>query len=262
MLQFQAARFVNMLDFLDTVTENSITQVRITDAGEEREKMIFAKEAAFFNVVLGHIAKYCEELGLPLSAKRAIEVQKTLVGKLRKPIVPRGLQELRSRMKDELESKIFLVLDSSEGARYQDIYPFGEEVNLAFPAIGYDLEEANKSLALGRSTACVMHLQRVIEVVLPVVGAPLAITVKKTWGDFLHDLNKGLGNYYGTTPEKWHQQNPFYRDTIPYLYAIKSAWRDPAFHANRQWTQVQAIEIFDAIKAFVKQVASQMPITL
>ena len=63
----------------------------------------------------------------------------------------RSLQELQSRIEDQLSSKSFLFVAPTRIGYYQSTNLFGQEVNDAFPAAAGDIEDAGKCLALGTS---------------------------------------------------------------------------------------------------------------
>ena len=80
-----------------------------------------------------------------------------------------------------------------------DDYLFGLEFDLKFSDTGvFELDEAAKCLALGRSTAAVFHLMRAMEVGIRSVARCLGIPdplkpAERNWGSILKpDLNSKL----------------------------------------------------------------------
>lgn len=73
--------------------------------------------------------------------------------------------ELSSRIKDELYCKKFIYLEPKRLRLYEPDRPlFGEAIADRFPAAVFEIDEAAKCLALGRSTAAVFHLMRLMEI--------------------------------------------------------------------------------------------------
>jgi len=91
------------------------------------------------------------------------------------------LKDFRSKLERELNHRFFLYLTEEEAAQFRSAQPFGPEVASAFPAIvNVELCEASKCLALGRHTACVFHLMRVMEAAVQVFGKKLGATLVKS----------------------------------------------------------------------------------
>src|SRR5262249_36883249 len=88
----------------------------------------------------------------------------------------RMLQELRRRVIEDLEDKVFFCIPYDRVDRFferskngdleqKTSYSlFGEQSCNAFPSSIRDIEEAAKCLVVGRSTASVFHLMRVMEI--------------------------------------------------------------------------------------------------
>jgi len=96
------------------------------------------------------------------------------------------INDLLNRISDELESSVFLKLDISDKQRY--LYPtesWDKILDRFGDSITVDVEEAGKSLALGRNTACVFHLMRVTEcAVLDFRNFSISPTPKRSLGRF------------------------------------------------------------------------------
>lgn len=165
--------------------------------------------------------------------------------------------ELRSRLMDELGGEFLLSLSSKEKELYApNSYLFGEKVNDAFPPASLDIEEAGKCLALGRSTACVLHLMRALEAPLRAMAVAVGADPKKeNWNSILNDIEtetRGL-DAHGNRTKKWDgrkEEQAFYADAASQFFHFKNAWRNYAAHGNDAYTQEKASEIFASVKAF------------
>lgn len=87
------------------------------------------------------------------------------------------LDDLRRRLLDQGELMVSLWLSPTERERYEPREPlFGTEFESQFSTSGlFELDEAAKCLALGRATAAVFHLMRLMEIAVRAVARCLGI---------------------------------------------------------------------------------------
>lgn len=108
------------------------------------------------------------------------------------------VDELTSRLRDELMSKLMLVIDSDKTAFYNiSGSSLWSVVKDRFPSALYDLDEAGKLFALGRCTSCVFHLMRVSEIGVRALSRHLKIpdpikSGDRNWGALLKKLERIL----------------------------------------------------------------------
>jgi hypothetical protein len=134
---------------------------------------------------------------------------------------------------------------------------FGADVASKFPGVQYDIAEAGKCLSLGRSTATVFHLMRVMEVSLHAVHACLAIPSPiagndKSWGSILQKIR----TEYKTRPAFAEMQT--FQELHARLDAVKDAWRNGTMHVEQKYTIEEAENVFAMVKGFMQKVASRM----
>jgi hypothetical protein len=168
---------------------------------------------------------------------------------------------LQRSIEIELKHRLFLSLSPDEAKYYEQTQPlFGAEVQDTFPEIQVDVEEAGKCLALGRYTACVFHLMRVMELGVQRFGRELGVEERLTrenpWGTILNAVNGKLKERYeGNQDQKMTAERKAERDshaeTIVYLRNVKNAWRNPTMHPAATYTEEQAKQIFDSVRAFI-----------
>src|SRR5438445_4566813 len=96
---------------------------------------------------------------------------------------------LEGRIIDELKEMTCLAVEGKAEQFYRADQLFGKEVAARFPESGEDIAEAGKCLALDRGTACVMHLQRVLECGLAALGLA---TPLRDWGKYVEEIAKEL----------------------------------------------------------------------
>ena len=172
-----------------------------------------------------------------------------------------GVKELRGRLADDLKLPTFFVLTPREGELYASASAegaFTAAVADAFPSALYDSEEAAKCLALGRTTACVFHLMRVMEIGLAVLGARLAVPMahKPGWEGVLKKAHGQMTLPNDKKDPDWIRDEAFLSDAIAMLIAVKTAWRNPTMHMEKTYTDEQSRRIWESVRGFMQQLAT------
>ena len=157
----------------------------------------------------------------------------------------------------ELDNHCFLYLNKDTSAYLFKENAFGDEVSKAFPSIAYDLSEACTCYALDRSTACVYHLMRVLEVPIRCIRNALGMTGNyPAWGSFLNEMAKANN---AKNSDKKSAEYLFFADLEGQLWAIKNAWRDEAMHSvASKYTEREAQAIFRAVEGFMQKAATKL----
>jgi hypothetical protein len=177
------------------------------------------------------------------------------------------LKDFRSKLERELNHRFFLYLTEEEAAQFRSAQPFGPEVASAFPAIvNVELCEASKCLALGRHTACVFHLMRVMEAAVQVFGKKLGATLVKsaapgkrvselTWDQILNELNPKLRGLPQNTLHRKRRHEKL-AAAQSYLYGVKDAWRNPTMHPRLEgYNELQTKNIMNHVRSFLTEFA-------
>jgi hypothetical protein len=268
MLQFYADKFVNLTTMLVSVAEvwNTINATYLVFDRETDETEIIKIQNNFRN-----IAMQCEEIGLNVSAMQAkflCRLFENRISRIKTSDMQSQLHELRKRIQDELSLRqCFILSDLISTEYYQNLIPFGADVSRNFASSDFDIEEASKCFALARYTACVMHLQRVLECGLKAYGNYLGIAAligqsQPNWNVILAQTRKGIKerNDKSNTIHQWNsdEEKDFCEGIQPFLEAVKTAWRNPSMHADKVYGDEIAKEIFDAVKAFMKHLAKHL----
>jgi hypothetical protein len=166
--------------------------------------------------------------------------------------------ELRGRLEDELQGLVFLALTREEAVRWRTKQPFGEEVFERLPSATIDIEEAGRCLALERGTATVFHLMRVMEVGLKVTASALGIPYAPSWESYLKQIQDKVDKKWRQKGVHWKRDEPFFREILGHLQAVKVAWRNPTMHIVNQYTSEQAEDIFNAVRGFMRHLATKL----
>lgn len=166
----------------------------------------------------------------------------------------------------ESSLKNALILPPGMADYYDPPSPlFGAEVQSQFPSAVYEIEEAAKCLAVGRSTAGVFHLMRVMEVGIHAAARCLGVPdpVKgsgKNWGMILKNIHTARTVKSSATPKSWDvPTDEAYFDAIyATLDAVRNAWRNTTMHVENKYTSEEAEHIFVAVRGFMMKLASRM----
>jgi HEPN domain-containing protein len=165
------------------------------------------------------------------------------------------MQELKTRLKDELNEREFLYIPPERVRFYKEPMLFGKEAHDRFPLAIDDIEEAGKCLSLGQGTACVLHTMRVMEVGLKALGRALGIPYAPSWESYLSQISSNIAKKHKVKTLKWKRDEKFYRDLSGDLLTIKQAWRNPTMHVDRKYSAEEAEQIFVAAKNFMLRLA-------
>jgi len=163
-----------------------------------------------------------------------------------------------TRFKDELSARIVMAVAPRAGRYYESAIPlFGDPVFNAFPSANEDIAEAGSCLALGRGTACVMHLMRAAEVGLGALAKAVNVTNQNDWGSYLRKIEGELTQRAQTSGARTADEQ-FYAEAATAFDHMRRAWRNPTMHVDRTYTPDRAGEIFDAVKAFMGHLATRL----
>jgi hypothetical protein len=107
--------------------------------------------------------------------------------------------------------------------------------------------------ALGRPTASVFHLMRVMERGLQQFGKTIGVLFAddKNWQNILDEINKKIKAMDHKLPETKN-----YAALASYLYNVKIAWRNEVMHPKQTYTLDEAKKIFDCVDVFLRELAT------
>jgi hypothetical protein len=173
------------------------------------------------------------------------------------------LDQLHGRLVDETKERVFLALSPQETEDYRYPAKKWQAVIRCFPDAEFDIEEAGRCLALGRNTACVFHLMRTVEVGLRALGASLNdpnLDPKSnpSWEAILAKCDQELRKPRKDRSLEWQADELFFRTATVDLRAVKEAWRNPTMHVERRYYDEEAREVWNAVRAFMRHLATKL----
>jgi len=233
--------------------------------GQINRKPIFA----IVKTELGKCCSLCNESGLRMSALRIRQLDDSADALY--TLSPEGSAHAAERMnndvcisiENELSLYPFFSL-AAERAKYyseDDIAnPFGEDVGKVFPSSTFDAIESCKCYALGRDTACVFHLMRVLEVGLGSIGARFNVSSDHTnWETVINRIEKAISDIDKdpNRPANWKDDREFYSQCASHFRFVKDAWRNYTAHARGKYLQEEAESILINVRGFMQKIATR-----
>jgi HEPN domain-containing protein len=173
------------------------------------------------------------------------------------------LPELLNRLEDECERKVVMSIDSRYAEYFSNAQLFDStdveaaKVSGQFPSAAEDIAESGKCLACGRSTACVMHLNRVVEAGLKALALALGSGPQNDWGKYLSNIDKELTARMNASGARTADEQ-FYAEAQITIDSVRRAWRNPTMHIARTYTEERAEEILIAVRSFMRHLATKL----
>lgn len=213
--------------------------------------------------VANGVVKECEPLGLTTAVRLAkrllVNIDNVADEGVNCEYVCAQLKEIEKIIRFEMEGQIFLHIAGNVAGFYESEKPlFGDAVFDAFPSAADDIAEAGKCLALERGTACVFHLMRVMEVGLKVLAASLGIQPEKNWGAYLVKLDAEIQTRKRIKAAGWDAEKVFYEESAAHISTVKTAWRNPTMHIEKQYSVESARDAYNSVSAFMRHLASKL----
>jgi hypothetical protein len=170
----------------------------------------------------------------------------------------RTLEFVRQAMVIGLNGRKFFEPEPNYIKYFENPKLFGDAVITAFPSAIDDISEAVTCLALERSTACVMHLMRVVEVGLKSLAKTVGVVTRQNdWGAYIREIDKELATRMKVSG-KHTADEAFYAESSAQFGHVKTAWRNSTMHVQSSYSQARAEEILFAVKSFMAHLATKI----
>ncbi len=226
-----------------------------------KDQLVTQDDKKFYREVFEQFVAVCSGLKLNVCASATNNITTALS---RTDITYSELREkcvfLREALRIEMLSIKWFSIESDRVMFISEKRLFGDDVSTAFPSITFDIEEAGKCMAFERWTAVMFHLMRIMEFGLRVLGDTLNIpaTSNRTWDAILKKCDdEGKKTYDQKSPE-WKVDEQFFAGAAAMLRSVKDAWRNPTMHIERVYTQEQTEDIWNAVKGFMRHLATRL----
>jgi hypothetical protein len=174
-----------------------------------------------------------------------------------------GLEDIEKTFKRELSKKPLYVIESERYKYFSPQVPlFGTNVQEKFLSTTFELDEAAKCIALGRPTASVFHLMRMMEIGVRSVARCLGIPdpiqpAERSWGAVLKKVRGGIDAKWTTTAARSTGDAKIFDDLYASLDAVKNPWRNDTMHPANKYTDDEAEHVFVAVRGFMMKLADR-----
>jgi hypothetical protein len=275
MLKYRGADFVSVADFFGLLRGVLATSIQLSErlnkaaeSGEVKRSLeaslgVTGEHGESLDAAFLVFRRLLQEADMEVSIDSLDRVLRLLKERtIDLPKTRSALEELHGRIRDEL-SHMELWLLTREERRFLISDPFGPDISTKFPSARDDIEEAGKCLSFGRGTACVFHLMRVMEVGLRALGRSLNDpnldpSRNPTWHSILKKCDDEPSKPLGNRAPEWRDDDAFFSAAAAQLHAVKDAWRNPTMHIERKYLPDEAEEVWNAVRAFMRQLARKL----
>jgi hypothetical protein len=215
---------------------------------------------------------FCKEAGLILSEIKAKEliqrfsaVQKASDDKMYEHLfnIRETIDHLTSRIRDEMETFVFITIQNKYTAFYEPPEPlFGNGVATQFSSLAYDIQEAGKCLALGRSTAAVFHVIRCLEGAILALSRCLRIpdpikAADRNWGAMLRLVKGEVDRRWPTSTDRLGGDGQAFDELYGALAGLQNPYRNATMHLDKVYTEEDANHTFELVRGLMRRVASR-----
>lgn len=172
------------------------------------------------------------------------------------------VRDVEMGLADDLKRVNMIVLDPKHAAFFSNaMTTFGVDVNSKFQSALFEIDEASKCFALGRWTATVFHLMRLLEINIRAISRCLGVPdptkpSQRNWGHILKTIDTAIKNKRG----QWSiaDDEEFFDGVYILLDRVRNNWRNSTMHVENKYIEEEAREILDSVRAFMKKVASRL----
>ena len=257
-MMFEAGRLAAHMMQLTTITAFGIPGVEsgLFSALEESQRK-------YITELVEWASAYCDEVPFPMTAlplrrilDRFHEADFT-VGDLSEM-----LHNATERLRDEAGALKLLHIQLDRVKYYETQQPFGGDVSNNFPSVSFDALEACRCFALSRSTACVFHLMRVLEIGLHAFARSFGVASDRTnWHNIIEGIEKAVRNMStdpATRTVDWKDQQEFFSQAASHFMLLKDAWRNYTAHERGKFTEDEAETVLISVRSFMQKLATHL----
>ena len=245
-------------------TELEFSNNTIRRLEDERNEKIKEQEQSYNKLktelrntapMLEAVSSMCKMVSLEVTAKKVEQViRKSSAQTSEVTLKKADLNAILDVMRLEIDACLFLQVENEFKSLYYQTSFFDHNVAEKFPSAMFDIDEAGCCLALGRSTACVMHMMRALEVALKALK--ISLDNQKdchNWGVYIKEINTELERKLAQGGKG--ENHDFYAEAAVLFNAIRIAWRNPTMHPQKIYSQEAANDIYRASKSFLSHLA-------
>lgn len=166
------------------------------------------------------------------------------------------LKEIDGRFRDEVKHTYSFSLNHAEAALYNPKDPhLGADFAIKFESAVFDVEEAAKCHALGRSTAAAFAF-RVLEVGIKALAKCLSVEgldkpAMKNWGFILREIEKSINAKWPGETDRDSGDGELFWDAYSVMAALKIS-RNRTMHPAKKYTEQEADRLLRNVADLMK----------
>lgn len=265
MLEFNSANILSAIGYISAVAASFREKREILQRGDNHQVVLDQETKAWLLLSIQRIAETSESLEMHASSsacRRAHEGNLKVLSSSQAlssrelEYVIRLLEQVVQVFADEMRAQLVFSLPGKHASFFAKETPFGREVDDAFPTATFDISEASKCRAVGRWTACVMHLMRVLETGLSALSKHYGVETGSNWNQVLNQIEAKTREVsrssHGAEAEQWASE------AATHLRFVKNAWRNHAMHHRQTYDEERAVAIFDSSRSFMRHLAEKL----
>lgn len=219
-----------------------------------------AKIAPLMSAISSELIKFSCPVSAA-SAQKPIDLMHQ--GELTYEHVTEFLKELDGRIRDEIKQTYAFCLNPIESSLFDPAEPLlGWDVQLKFETAQFDIEEAAKCHALGRSTSAVFHSFRVLEIGIRALARCLrAKDLEKpsmrNWGNILGAIEAEIKARWPKETDRDSGDGELFWEVYTLMAAIRTP-RNGTMHPARKYTEQEADRIVRIVGDIMRRLAERM----
>jgi len=247
MLRFYAAEFMQMMGELRKLA--SVLNDDLGDTLDTATREVLWTGTAF-------IRDTADRICLTSSVRAAERMMQAVEGNRSPSRLGELFRELSTVVQYELQDCMVFVIPQARAQYYNAKKPLGgSDIVNKLPDTVCDVTEAGNCFAVGRYTACVFHLMRVMEMCVQALGAEFGVSVAngETWQGILDSMQGAVKQRY---PRHSSPERKTYAGVLSHLESVKIAWRNPTMHPKGTYTEEEARGIIGAVSIFTDNLAT------
>jgi hypothetical protein len=214
-----------------------------------------------FRLNLPDLSERCSQTEMNSVTAMIDRITRALDGDITVQEAREKLTQLVQRLEDELKTRHFFFVQESLVAYYQSPKDGWESAPDRFPSATPDIEEAGRCLALGRYTASVIHLMRVLEVGLQRLAKKFRVSYEnETWSKVINKIQSHITKTEQSKrkPKNWRLDRQFYSEAASEFTVFKDAWRNYSMHVHQKYGDEEAQTIYVAVRSFMRHLAKRL----
>lgn len=175
------------------------------------------------------------------------------------------MKSLKLILEDELRRRVFLFVVPQDANLYRNPPASFPLTWPRYPSARPDIEEACRSYALGRCTACVFHCMAILQAGLYALAADAGVTLRypmqlAEWQEVLSEIEKKIEPIRNQPRSAARDERvSFLSECAVQFRYFKDAWRNHVAHMRETYDRDQAHSILLHVRDFMEKLATRIP---